>query len=110
MGNNVHLTEKDSETDTDDVAGTFDSLKRRQSTSGIDPSIIDNVPVLLNAYLGSRELTVAELMALKDGAVIELDASLNHDAELRLGDKIIARGEIVAVGDKFGIRISQISN
>jgi len=80
------------------------------SKNMFDRSIVDNVPVILSAYLGESEMTVSELMALESGSVVTLDASLNHFAELRLNDTTIARGEIVAVGDNFGIRITEIQD
>ncbi len=54
-------------------------------------------------------MTVEQLMALKQGSVVTLEASLADRVELFLNDALVARGEIVAVGDKFGVRIVEIS-
>jgi flagellar motor switch protein FliN/FliY len=46
---------------------------------------------------------------LKTGETVELDASLGRAVELRLNGKPIARGELVAAGDKFAVRLTEIS-
>lgn len=75
---------------------------------GIDEKLIAGVEVVLEARLGSATLKVAELMSLKQGDCVPLDASLNSDVELRLNGITIARGELVSVGDNFGVRIVEI--
>ena len=75
-----------------------------------DQSIVDRVPVTLDAFLGDANLTVSELMDLENGSIVTLNANLNHRAELRLNGDIVGYGEIVAVGNKFGIRITEIGD
>ena len=74
----------------------------------IDEALIAGVEVVLEARLGSARMTVAELMALKAGDDIPLDASLNRDVELMLNGVAVARGELVSVGDQFGVRLLEI--
>lgn len=75
---------------------------------GVDPDLIASVEVELEAILGSTVMTVSELMALKAGSTIELQSSLARDVELRLNGVAVARGELVAVGDHYGVRIIEI--
>lgn len=75
-----------------------------------DKSIVNKVPVTLSVFLGNAKMTVSELMDLKDGSTVSLDASLNHRAELQLNGNVVGYGEIVAVGDKFGIRITEMGD
>lgn len=79
------------------------------AASRIDARLIDNVGVTLEAYLGGARMTVAELTALKEAAVVPLDAALNQAVELRLNGVPVARGELVAVGDKFGVRLVEMA-
>lgn len=72
-------------------------------------TLIDAVDVAVETYLGATQLTVAELNALANGSLVTLDAALNAPVELRVNGVAIARGELVAVGDKFGVRILAIS-
>lgn len=75
----------------------------------LNTKVIDAVEVSIEAYLGAARMTVAELSALGAGSVVALDAALNADVELRLGGVLIGRGELVAVGDKFAVRITELS-
>ena len=76
---------------------------------GINPKLIDTVSVSLDAFLGDARMTVAELTALKEGSVVALEASLAQEVELRLNGVPVGRGELVTVGDKFAVRLTEIS-
>ncbi|MFZ2031076.1 MAG: FliM/FliN family flagellar motor switch protein [Vitreimonas sp.] len=71
--------------------------------------LIENVDVKLETYLGATSMTIAALNELRAGSVIALDAGLTEVVELRLNGVAIAHGELVAVGDKFGVRITAIA-
>lgn len=75
----------------------------------INTKLIDAVEVALDGFLGSARMAVAELTALREGSVITLDAALNAPVELRLNGVAVARGELVAVGDKFAVRLTEIA-
>lgn len=75
---------------------------------GVNAQLIDAVEVVLEASLGHARMTVAELGALERDAVIALDATLNSAVDLRLNGVTIARGELVAVGDHFAVRLTDI--
>ncbi len=79
------------------------------SVPRISPTLIDSVAVELDAMLGKARMTVGALTALKPGAVVPLDAALNRQVELRLGEVTVARGELVAVDDRFGVRLTEIA-
>lgn len=78
------------------------------STPKRDLSLVGHVPVRLDALIGSCEMPVAQLMALSAGDVVSLLAGLDEPITLRLNDKPIARGELVAVGEQFGVRITEV--
>lgn len=75
----------------------------------VSTTLIDSVAVELDAHLGQAKMTVGALTALKPGAVVPLEAALNRPVELRLGEAIVARGELVAVDDRFGVRLTEIA-
>ncbi len=75
----------------------------------LDSPIFKEVSVELSAKLGQVALPVAELLSLKSGSVVKLGAKLNDLVELRLGQSVVARGEIVAVGEHFGVRIVDVA-
>lgn len=77
--------------------------------SGLRGTLVSNVDVDVETYLGSATMTIGELNALQPGGVIPLDAALNQLVELRLNGVTIAHGELVAVGDNFGVRIVSLA-
>jgi len=58
---------------------------------------------------GSREMTLSDLLALGPGDVIQLDRALTDPVDLIIGDKIVARGEVVLVNGNFGLQIAAVA-
>lgn len=98
------MTEPASKTNSSPAAA-----KAESPIGSINPKLIETVSVTLEAYLGEARMTVAELTALKDASVVPLDAALNQSVELRLNGVAVARGELVAVGDSFAVRLTEIA-
>jgi flagellar motor switch protein FliN len=70
--------------------------------------LIQNVKVQLGVSLGVAEMTVAELFALKAGSVVALQQPSDAPIDIVLDGRLIGRGELVVVGDNFGVRITEI--
>jgi flagellar motor switch protein FliN/FliY len=66
------------------------------------------VGLLLAVELGRTRLTVREVLELQKGSVIELDRMAGDTVDVLVNDHLLARGEVVVVDDKFGVRISEI--
>lgn len=96
-------------TDQKIKAGIEPSRIQPGPARAINAKLIDAVEVSLDGFLGSARMTVAELSALREGDVIALDAALNGPVELRLNGVAVARGELVAVGEKFAVRLTEIA-
>ena len=58
---------------------------------------------------GSRELAIRELLATGPGDVLELDRTITDPVDLVVGDKIVARGEVVLVNGNFGLRVTEVA-
>jgi flagellar motor switch protein FliN/FliY len=71
--------------------------------------LIGHVKVKLTVALGAAEITIAKLFSLSPNDVVALDRSAEAPVDIRLNDKVIARGTLVAVGDNFGVRVTDIS-
>ena len=67
-----------------------------------------HVPLQITARLGSCRMTIAQVLNLANGTVVELDRAASEPVDLLANDRCIARGEIVAVGESFGIRIVEL--
>ncbi len=70
--------------------------------------LIDHVEVEVEAILGDARLSVADLARLEVGDLVPIDRKLSEAAELRVNGRVIARGEIVSVDDKFAVRVIEI--
>lgn len=60
------------------------------------------------AELGRTRMTVADLLSLTPGSVVELDRAAGSPIDLLVNGTLIARGEVVVVDEEFGLRISEI--
>jgi flagellar motor switch protein FliN len=71
--------------------------------------LLMHVPLNLTVVLGSCTMPVAELLKLGTGSIVELDRAVDRPVDLLANDKPIARGEIVAVDENFGLRITELT-
>jgi flagellar motor switch protein FliN len=84
-----------------------DRANGREFLSG-NMELIKDIKVKVTISVGCAELTVSELFALKDDAVLKLDSATTDPVEVLLDGKTIARGNLVAIGEKFGVSITEI--
>ena len=74
-----------------------------------DMSLVGHVNVSLSALVGTVSLSIEQLFALKQGEVISMNETFDTPITLLLNGKPVARGELVAVEENFGIRITELS-
>ena len=72
--------------------------------------LLQDVDVKLTVEIGSAELTLRELLALGESSVIELDRQANELLDVFVNGTLIGRGEVVTVGDRFGVRMTELVN
>ncbi len=70
--------------------------------------LILDIPLRVSVELGRTKLLVNDLLQLGQGSVIELNKLAGDPLEVLVNDKLIARGEVVVVNEKFGIRLTDI--
>lgn len=77
---------------------------------GAEPNIevILDVPVTLSLEVGRAQMSVGNLLRLSQGAVVELDRKAGDPLDVLVNGALVARGEIVVVNDKFGIRLTEV--
>lgn len=73
-----------------------------------DIDVILDVPVTLSLEVGRAKMSVGELLRLNQGAVVELDRKAGDPLDVLVNGALVARGEIVVVNDKFGIRLTEV--
>lgn len=81
------------------------------SAMGLSPGLELLLDVELEASLrfGAREMPLAEILDLGPGDVVQLDRHINDPVDLIVGDKIVARGEVVLVNGNFGLRVTEVA-
>ncbi len=67
-----------------------------------------DIPLKVTVELGRTKVYVKELLQLGQGSVVELDKLAGEPLEILVNDKLIAKGEVVVVNEKFGIRLTDI--
>jgi flagellar motor switch protein FliN len=77
----------------------------------LSPGLELLLDVELDATLrfGCRELPLAQILDLGPGDVVQLDRMVNDPADLIVGDKIVARGEVVLINGNFGLRVTEVA-
>lgn len=70
--------------------------------------LLENIGVKLTVEVGRAELTIRDLLRLNEGSVIELDRMAGDPLDVLVNGTLIAKGEVVMVGERFGIRFGQI--
>ncbi|MFZ1084284.1 MAG: FliM/FliN family flagellar motor switch protein [Terracidiphilus sp.] len=87
-----------------------------QPTLAPSPSLSAGIELLLDVELeaalrfGCKELPLAEILDLGPGDVVPLDRNVADPVDLIVGDKIVARGEVVLVNGNFGLRVTEVAS
>lgn len=78
------------------------------STSNVDLGLLANVRVSMTVEVGNTQITLQDLLRLNEGSVVELDRMAGDPLDILVNGTPIAKGEVVVVGEKFGIRFGDI--
>jgi len=82
--------------------------ERSGSSRKYDLDLILDIPLQVRAELGTVKMLVNDLLQLGQGSIIELDKPVNALLDIYVSNKLIAKGEVVVVDEKFGIRVTDI--
>ncbi len=87
----------------------FAPLEQRTPTATAgNLDFIQDVPLRVVVQLGTAKLLVRDLLQLGQGSVIELEKLAGEPMDVIIGDRLVAKGEVVVVNEKFGIRLTDI--
>ena len=70
--------------------------------------LILDIPLSVTVELGRSKMLINDLLQLGQGSVIELTKLVGDPLEVLVNDKLVARGEVVVVNEKFGVRLTDI--
>ena len=87
-------------------AVTETETKERGSSENL--RVLENIEVKLTVEVGSTEIKIRDLLRLNEGSVVELDRLAGDPLDILINGTMIAKGEVVMVGERFGIRFVEI--
>ncbi|HXF73249.1 MAG TPA: flagellar motor switch protein FliN [Actinomycetota bacterium] len=73
-----------------------------------DIQLLAEVPLTVTVELGRALMRVRDLLALREGSVIELDRAPGSSVDVMVNGKLVARGDVVVVEDEFGVRVTEV--
>jgi flagellar motor switch protein FliN len=79
-----------------------------QADGEVNLNMIMDIPVDLHVELGATALSIREILKLGAGSIVELDRLAGSSADIIVNGKLIGQGDVVVVGDNFGVRIAKL--
>jgi len=90
-------------------AASFDELTDSSSVgSDVNLDVVLDIPVNLSMEIGRTKISIRNLLQLNQGSVVELERLAGEPMDVLVNGTLIARGEVVVVNEKFGIRLTDI--
>lgn len=90
------------------AAGAPGAQKSVQSSTIQSLDFILDIPLKVTVELGRTKMNIRDILQLAQGSVVELSKFAGEPLEVFVNEKLIARGEVVVVNEKFGIRLTDI--
>jgi flagellar motor switch protein FliN len=78
------------------------------ASGDVSLDLILDVAVTISLEVGRTKITVRELLGLTQGSILELDRLAGEPLDVLVNGRCVARGEVVVVNDKFGIRLIEV--
>lgn len=104
--------EENSAAGQDYAPAEFDNLQQESGHAGQDSTasldVILDIPVTLSMEIGHTRISIQELLQLARGSVVELDRMAGEPLDVLVNGTLVARGEVVVVNDRFGVRMSEV--
>ena len=91
-----------------DAAATNNSAEPQRVGTSVGLDALREVPVTISLELGRTQLSIGELLQLNPGSVVELDRLAGEPLDVRVNGTLIARGEVVVVDERYGIRLTEV--
>jgi flagellar motor switch protein FliN/FliY len=96
----------EAEGNVDGLLPSLEPEQRRHLPDNI--SFILDIPLQLSVELGRTRMIINDLLQLGQGSVVELEKLAGEPLDVLVNNKLVARGEVVVVNEKFGIRLTDI--
>jgi flagellar motor switch protein FliN/FliY len=88
--------------------GTLAEALSDEGRTATDLAPVFDVPVAISAVLGRSTMSVAQLLQLTQGSVLELDRKVGEAIDIYVNNRLVARGEVVIVDERLGVTMTEI--
>ena len=85
-----------------------DNVEKNERTGLENLKVLENIDVKLTVEVGGAEIKLRELLRINEGSVIELERLAGDPLDILANGTIIAKGEVVMIGERFGIRFTEV--
>ncbi|MEE2672105.1 MAG: flagellar motor switch protein FliN [Bdellovibrionota bacterium] len=102
----INQDQKDAISSLADQIKTGDEALNKLKVQNLD--FILDIPLKVSVELGRAQVVIKDLLQLGQGSVLELDKLAGEPLEVLVNGKLVARGEVVVVNEKFGVRLTDI--
>ena len=85
-----------------------DNVEKNERTGLENLKVLENIDVKLTVEVGGAEIKLRELLRINEGSVIELGRLAGDPLDILANGTIIAKGEVVMIGERFGIRFTEV--
>ena len=83
-------------------------IEEYEEKTAHDLAPVFDVPVQISAVIGKTTMSVAELLKLSQGSVLELDRKVGEAIDIYVNNRLVARGEVVVVDERLGVTMTEI--
>ena len=87
-----------------------DKVAKQGSAAVNNLRVLENIEVRLTVEVGNTEIKIKDLLRLNEGSVVELERLAGEPLDILANGTKIAKGEVVMVGEKFGIRFTEVAD
>ena len=105
-GKDSAMPEVSSQSDVGEIGGAAQPPSGAEGRANLD-AILD-IPVNLSLEVGRSKISIRNLLQLNQGSVVELDRLAGEPLDVLVNGTLVARGEVVVVNEKFGIRLTDV--
>ena len=93
----------------------FENIEENNATEEVGKTVgienlkvLENIDVEMTVEVGRTEITIRDLLILNEGSVVELDRLAGDPLDILVNNTKIAKGEVVMIGERFGVRFGEI--
>ena len=107
---NKEIVEEENKVEEDNKAEEVnsDNVEKDERTGLENLKVLENIDVKLTVEVGGAEIKLRELLRINEGSVIELERLAGDPLDILANGTIIAKGEVVMIGERFGIRFTEV--